>query len=204
MEKDDLTKKMITLYSKIQKHFVDPTFVFPNGGRNYQHVKRCAEALIQARGGVLTKEMMVDYCVFQVYYWRNVKESGINWTVAHSFGKNAIKRFTDKTRGFTYYENLWIRDKHTNRDDLWVWCFGFDKHVYDHIVFMPAEESTKRRLHNSEFGYVICGRSTTLWSPLSPACNECVNMNRCVQRTASLYPELYRIRLESNKKENKS
>ncbi len=49
---------------------------------------------------------------------------------------------------------------------------------------------------STEVGYYICGASTLLWTPFSPACRACIRAALCRKRTEMIYGELYRIRME--------
>ena len=66
------------------------------------------------------------------------------------------------------------------------------------------EETTKRRQHSTEAGYLVCALSTLMWTPFSPSCSKCAKAEPCRRRTQARYPELYRIRCEAwRKKEAK-
>ena len=70
------------------------------------------------------------------------------------------------------------------------------EHPQSKYIYMPSEECTKKRSINTDIGFLICSTSTLMWSPFSPACQICTNVEKCKKETAIKYPELYRIRLE--------
>ena len=59
------------------------------------------------------------------------------------------------------------------------------------------EEVTKRKWHSSDYGYVICGASTQMWTPFSPTCQKCTKASLCRERTEHVLHELYRLRIEA-------
>ena len=73
--------------------------------------------------------------------------------------------------------------------------------LVDYCVFQLHKNRNaqyQRTLAPKTFGTTALQKylSTLMWSPFSPACQICTNVEKCKQETAIKYPELYRIRLE--------
>ena len=73
------------------------------------------------------------------------------------------------------------------------------EHRLAKYIFLQSEELTKKRFLNTETGLMMCVCNTTGWSPLSPTCQVCKNVDECKVYTKKSYPELYRIRIEKTK-----
>lgn len=94
-----------------------------------------------------------------------------------------------------YSEDKWLSEAQLTREYLNS-LVNKREHPQAKYIYMPSEECTKKRGINTDIGFVICSTSTLMWSPFSPACQMCTNVEKCKQETAIKYPELYRIRLE--------
>ena len=99
------------------------------------------------------------------------------------------------SRAKQYMEDQWLSEANLTRAYLNS-LICKKEHPQSKYIYMPSEECTKKRSINTDIGFLICSTSTFMWSPFSPACQICTNVEKCKQETAIKYPELYRIRLE--------
>lgn len=176
-------------------------FRFPRSGNAQRQLEGC-HALLQARCGEVGHERLTDFCISQVYAMSRFGTSyRSRWKVAHSFGERAVGRYLSAGRGMRYREDRWLEGFGLSRAGLLDEMEDRSTHPYARFVYPEYEERTKRRLLSTEAGYTVCALSTLLWTPLSPSCRQCVYAEKCRQRTASRYPELYRLRLETLNKE---
>lgn len=174
-----------------------PEFCFPGGGQSERVLTLCMSAL-EVHYGEVSRERLVDFCVCQGYAMSGYgKEYFCRWKVNHSFGEKAIARFVKGNAGRRYYENGWLKEHGLSRDFLLASIGESKEHPYERFIYPEYEEHTKRRLLSSEAGYWVCGLSTLLWTPFSPACGECAFSLACQRRTQMCLAELYRIRLEA-------
>lgn len=186
-------------FTLLMRRTLWPGFRFPGGGSAERAVKAYAEAL-QCTYGVLSAERIADFCICQAYVISGYgEEYRHRWQPAHSFGTKALERFAAATPARRYYEDRWLHSYDLSREELAAEAER-GEHPLARFVFPAWEEPTKRRLLSTEAGYLICGSSTLLWAPQSPACARCRSSVRCRERTQRLYPELYRLRCEASRK----
>lgn len=176
-------------------------FSFPGGGMAERAVSGCLAALEQ-QYGALSEERLVDFCVCQVYalsgYGPGYRP---RWKVSHSFGKKAISRFGGSHAGCRYYENRWLQENGVSRCVLQAAITGRSTHPFLRFIYPEYEDHTKLRLLSTDAGFAVCGLSTLLWTPFSPACRKCLQSESCRKRTERCFPELYRLRLEAWQRE---
>lgn len=171
-------------------------FNFPGGGLAEKAVKACFASLKKEYGEV-SRERLVDFCVCQGYAMSGYgEEYHRRWKVTHSFGEKAVLRYGGSNKGRVYYENLWLKESGLSREGLAECITDRSLHPFSRFIYPEYEEHTKMRLLSTEAGYVICGLSTLLWTPFSPACLKCRLSGNCRKRTEKNFPELYRIRCE--------
>lgn len=188
--------KFRRLFSYLLRRTLWPEFRFPGGAVAEQAAEACAAAL-QHTYGALSAERMAAFCICQGYAISGYgEEYRHRWRPAHSFGVKARERFDAATPAHRYYEDRWLRGHGLSREGLAA-VVERREHPLQRFLFPAWEEPTKRRLLSTEAGYLVCGSSTLLWSPQSPACAGCLHGERCRERTQRLYPELYRLRCEA-------
>lgn len=172
-------------------------FTFPGGGLAERTVSSCQTALEQQCGEV-SRERLVDFCVCQAYALSGYgTEYRCRWKVAHSFGKKALARFFQSHAGRRYYENRWLEDNGLSRQALLACISDRREHPFERFIYPEYEEHTKLRLLSTKAGYAVCGMSTLLWTPFSPACQKCTRKGACRKRTEKHFPELFRLRLQA-------
>lgn len=199
MEKENLASNLQRLFTLLMRQTLWPGFRFPGGGAAGRALTRCEEALERAHGA-LSAERMADFCICQAYAASGYgEEYRRRWRPAHSFGTKALDRFAATNPARRYYEDRWLYGYGLTREGLADEA-GSGEHPMTRFVCPAWEEQTKRRLLSTEAGYMVCGSSTLLWAPQSPACCKCQSSVRCRERTRRLYPELYRLRCETNRK----
>lgn len=191
MELKRQIKQLKTVYTEIIKRLVDPLFQFSEGGATNKTLANFLGLMVEQFGSV-TESRLVDVCIYIAYIYR---ESQL--PIKSRFGKASLKRFTESKRGQRYYENEWLATKELSRDSLLSLIFTSGEHPMTDYLYMPAEEDRKKRLHNQRSGFLLCQISTTGWSPLSKACQECVFTEDCKKETEKNFPELFRLRLEN-------
>lgn len=193
LKMNNCLRKVFTL---LLRQSVWEDFKFPGGGLSDRILTDCHNTL-EKRTGNLSPERLVDFCVCQVYFVSGCgKEYRQRWKVSHSFGQKAIQRF-DKNTKVRYYENRWLELYGLSRSALIALITDQSIHPFDRFIYPEYEEGTKRRLLSSEAGYAVCAFSTLLWTPFSPCCRACHSKELCRQRTREVFPELYRVRIDS-------
>lgn len=200
-EKKTKDKEMTKVFTFLMKR-VYPGFTFPGGGAAQRTVASCAASLESS--GELSIERLVDFCICQVYAVSYFGEGYRgHWRVSHSFGKRALRRFAQRKREVRYYEDKWLQKNELSREMLCELIRDRSCHPQAKFIYPQYEDRTKKRLLGTVLGYYICGASTLLWTPFSPVCASCPKAIACEQRTRTIYPELYRIRMEEFKASRK-
>ena len=195
MVNEFLIKQTMKVFSQIAANLINPSFRFSNGGATVRVVKQALERLEKKCGG-LSRERIVDYCISAAYVFKN---RGEEWTINQAFGPKSIQKFnTDK--GLKYYEDRWLASANITRGDLISLIADRSNHPQARYIYLPMEEPTKKRMLNSDAGYLICQSSTLGWSPESECCSQCRFAEECKVETSIKYPEIYRLRLENGVK----
>lgn len=199
MERDAWNDNSRRLFTRLVRATLWPDFVFPAGGRAGRVLSVCFDRLAP-----VSAERLADFCICQVHAISGFGgDYRRRWDVSHSFGDKAVNRYLQAGRQSRYYEERWLKRFSLSREELAASVEDRSRHPFARFVYPEYEETTKRRLLSTEAGYAVCGMSTLLWTPFSPACLRCAHADRCRRRTASLYHELYRIRCEAwTRKEN--
>lgn len=192
MATEYLIKQTIKIFTRIAINLINPGFRFPNGGAATHIVTQALERLEKKCGG-LSRERIVDYCVTSAYIF---KDRGTEWKINQVFGPKSTQRF-DTDKGRRYYEDRWLTSANITRADLLSLIEDKSQHPQAKYIYLPMEESTKRRLLNHEAGFLICQSSTLGWSPESECCSECKFTEECKIETNRKFPEIYRLRLEN-------
>lgn len=195
MEKENrLAKQIKTVYTEIVKRLIDPSFVFPEGGKVNRQLSKFIVDFSKLCGGEFNTSRLVDYCVFQCHKNRNAQYQ--RTLAPNTFGSTALQKYLSmSSKSKSFVEDQWLSEVELTRAYLNS-LICKKEHPQAKYIYMPSEEGTKKRSINTEVGFVICSMSTLMWSPFSPACQSCINVDRCKQETALKYPELYRIRIE--------
>lgn len=195
MENEEhLKKKIRTIYTEIMRRLIDHEFAFPVGGKTNIQLSKFIQQFTVFCGGQFNDERLVDYCVFQIHKNRNGKFQ--KSLATNAFGQTAFNKYkTMAGKSKKYVEDKWMAEKQLDRTYL-VRLIADKEHPLAKYVYMPSEESTKRRFVNTETGLVLCGVSTLMWSPFSQTCGMCNNQSECKRITKEKYPELYRLRTE--------
>lgn len=155
-------------------------------------------AALEHQYGELNEERLVDFCICQGYALSGYGvEYHPRWKVSHSFGKKAFSRFLGDHAGCRYYENRWLKENGISRCALQASIADRSSHPFRRFIYPEYEDHTKSRLLSTDAGFAVCGLSTLLWTPFSPACQKCRQGESCRKRTERCFPELYRLRLEA-------
>lgn len=179
------------VFTTIAVKLLNPDFKFSKGGATTRTLASFID-LMEKEFGSLTPGRIVDFCVCAAHAFRNRPK----WTINVIFGKASIKRLKENTQGTRYYEDQWLSSVSLNRQNLVALIADRSVHPYAKFIYVASEEQTKRRMLNSDVGYIICQTSTLRWSPLSKACSECNVVEKCKKELQKRIPELYRIRME--------
>lgn len=197
MENREWNKCCRRVFTLLMKQTGWTDFNFPGGGLAERCISDCFAAL-QARYGDMSRERLVDFCVCQGYALSGYgKEYRHKWKVSHSFGAKAVTRFGSSNAGRHYYEECWLKGYGLSRGELLSCIADRSMHPFYRFIYPEYEEHTKQRLLSTEAGFAVCGLSTLLWTPFSPACRKCKLSEACRKRTEKCFPELYRIRCEA-------
>ena len=185
MEKRERNNKCRRVFTLLMHETGWKDFIFPRGGLSERTVSSCLAVLEQHYGEL--GYALNSYGV--AYHCR--------WKVSHSFGKKAIMRFFESHAGRRYYENRWLKENGVSRCALQASIADRSTHPFQRFIYPEYEDHTKLRLLSTDAGFAVCGLSTLLWTPFSPACRKCQQSESCRQRTERCFPELYRLRLEA-------
>ena len=191
MENDYIIHQTMKIFAEIATKLISPSFKFSKGGEAIRIVSQALERL-EKKYGSLSRERIEDYCVSAAY---SFKDRGERWKINQVFGPKSVEKFgTD--RRVKYYEDRWLASAEITRSHLLSYLADKSKHPHQQYVYMPMEEPTKKRMLNSQAGYIICQSSTLGWSPESESCSRCKFVSKCKIETQKRFPEIYRLRLE--------
>lgn len=197
MENQEWNNKCRRAFTLLMHETGWKNFNFPGGGLSERAVSTCLVVLEQ-QYGELNEERLVDFCVCQGYALSGYgPEYHQRWKVSHSFGRKAISRFFESHAGRRYYENRWLKEYGVSRCALQASIADRSAHPFQRFIYPEYEDHTKLRLLSTDAGFAVCGLSTLLWTPFSPACQKCLQSESCRKRTERCFPELYRLRLEA-------
>ena len=192
MEKEEWIDGCRRVFTRLVRDTLWPDFRFPNGGSIGRRLGCCFDKL--SRNLVISGDRLVDFCVCQVsamYGYDN--RYRFRWNITHSFGDKAIDRYHKYNRRMRVHDDRWLREHGLSRELLISLIKARRNHPLAKFIFPEYEEHTKSRLLSTEAGYIICGTSTLMWTPFSPACTRCGNAWLCQKRTAHVYPELISV-----------
>jgi len=187
------------------KKTVDGRWQFPLGRYSEVLVKEGLLRLDKLFGVGFHHDRIVDFVVYQVYRFRDIIK-GSDWKISWCFSDNAVAKYKaqfidkDGKSGMNYYIDLWLSDNQLSRAKLSRMVEDKKVNPFKKFVYIESEDETKRRFHNTDVGFVLCQQATTGWSPKSPVCRSCVSKEKCLSATKEKYPELTRIRIESDGK----
>ena len=192
---------MRRVFTFLMKETLNPAFVFPGGGIAQKTISTCLDSLERQLSSELGTERITDYCICQVFVVSGFGNDYLRkWNISHSFGQKAINRFLESNSKKKYYEDIWLKKNRMSRNAVLEKFRERKLHPLAKFIFPEYEEATKKRLHNTEAGFCICMLSTLLWTPFSPACNDCFRKKECMEITGMKFPELFRIRMEAYNK----
>lgn len=196
MENEErFAKKIKIVYTEIIKRLIDPSFIFPGGGKVNKQLSLFITKFSHTYGGECSTSRLVDYCVFQIHKNRDAPYQ--RKLAANVFGATAFLKYQSmSSKQKTYMEDQWLAEARLTRAFLNSLVNNKQAHPQAKYIYMPSEEVTKKRCLNTDVGFMICSTATLMWSPFSPACQACQHTDKCRKETELKYPELYRIRLE--------
>lgn len=152
----------------------------------------------------ISDERIVDFVTYQIYRYRDMimmpgKRFGISWVFSLAAVDKYNKQFVIKgaKTGMRYYINEWLEDADLSVDELISMIRPPQEHPMRKYIYQPSEEPTKRRWINTEMGLLLCQKATTGWSPQSSNCSRCIYTEQCIKLSKQKYPELIRLRKES-------
>lgn len=197
----ELIKDITQVFTFLIRQEINRRFTFPKGNLANKTVTACIEFLQDKFTDELSQERIVDYCVCQCYALTRYTEQRLRlWNLSHSFGKKALERFEKSKSGQKYYEDKWLASMKISRLTLLDLIRDRKSHPLLKFVYMEFEDSTKKRLVDTEARLIVCKRSTMLWTPFSPICQECEAGEKCKVILLKTNPELYRLRIEEFEK----
>jgi hypothetical protein len=191
MAEERQIKQVMTVYTEIVTRLVDRTFRFSRGEKAAATLSVFLSEFEKEYGAV-TKERLVDFCIFIAYTYRAREK----WVIQQMFGPDSLKGFRESKQGKTYYEDQWLSEAQLTRGYLYSLIADRKEHPHTKYIYLLSEEGTKKRFLSQEVGYTLCQISTLGWSPVSKTCEQCAFQQECKTETKRKYPELYQIRLE--------
>lgn len=192
-KKEKIKQSAKEVFTFIYKVGASEAFHFP-GNLDSKLMNDFAEELIKREDGIVTIDLIVDYCVHQAYVWRETKRwayFNIGWV----FGKKSIEKYYNAKHGARYFQNSWLAENGMSRVLL--------KHKFSHkktvnplkkYIEVEYEDSTKKKLLNTIGGFALCMSLTTLHTPYSKVCQQCKYAAKCKEILKKQNTELYRLR----------
>ena len=166
------------------------------GGKNINLVNNL---LHEINGGDFSDDDSIDlsivnFCVSNVYWLSNIKNDILNhFRIPHIFGKSAVTRYKEKKTGKNFYERLFLSSIDLTKLELKDFITD-GPHPLAKFIYPLYADRTKKRKINTEVGYYICTKSTTLYAPESKVCQGCIFKDRCNDLLKERTPELHRLR----------
>ena len=194
MDKAEFSKQFEKIYTYTHQTLLESNFRFPQGVANGRaSFNKAIDRIWKLYGDSVGVVWIVDYCLAQLYYYKDSVGQGRKFSLSWSFGAKAVDRYVSEKQGSKYYQNKWLRVKGVVRREL-VKKFTPQAHPLKKYVHLQHEEGAKQRRLNTEVGYHMCGMLTTLYAPLSDACGACLFAEKCKERLKNKNYELYRLR----------
>lgn len=151
--------------------------------------------------GGMSDGRLVDFLVYQIYRFRDlIADKDSRWDMTWCFSENAVRKFKAQfldaggKSGMLYYIDQWLNEGGLSRDRLESMIAVKKEHRLAKLIYIEAEDFTKRRFFGTEMGFAMCIKSTTGWTPKSQVCASCVSASKCMEITEKKYPELVRLR----------
>ena len=155
----------------------------------------------------MSDSRIVDFVVYQIYRYRDViPNQGFGWSWFWCFTNNAVAKYKAQfiddggKTGINYYIDRWLESGGLSRANLLDIISHRDEESLAFYVDNPADEQIKVKWLNTPYGLVNCIKFTSGWSPKSQSCQQCQYEKDCVFYTQKKYPEIYRLRKESENK----
>lgn len=185
-------KKCIIIYQAITKKAYNNQKSFPGGGKDMRMMENFVNLLSKEYGNV-SNERIVDYCVSLLHYRQDTPRT---LTINLVFGKASIDKYKRFNKGKRFFEDKWLQEYGLERTQLLKLIKERTKHSLSKYIYIEAEDVTKSRSVKLWLGPSFCERTTTLFTPFSPICQDCKMKEECIENTKRLFPELYRIRMD--------
>ena len=202
MEKKEWIEGCKRVLTKLVKDTLWEDFRFPEGGSVDRQLESCFDKLSLSL--CISYNRLVDFCVCQVSSMSDYdRKYRFRWNITHSFGDKAISRYMNYSTRMRAHDDKWLSSFGASRSKYVSMIEDCSKHPLAIFIYPEYEEHTKRRWMSNELGYLICGTSTLMWTPFSLVCQKCTNAPLCEKRTAHVHHELYRIRCEAWRKQQK-
>lgn len=195
MNKDEIKKKAEEVFTFLYTKGVTSSFRFPKG-YGASILDTFADKLLEKESGIVGSGIIVDFCIHQVYLWRDHKRWK-HFNITWAFGQKGIDRFYTSKSGVRYYQDEWLDWNEWTRESLKAQFTTFKVHPLVNKIYIEAEDTTKLRHLNTEAGMGLCFIMTSLFSPKSPACQKCDYKNKCESLLRKTNPELHRLRLQN-------
>lgn len=196
MEKKEWIEGCEKVFTRLANVTVWDDFKFPKGGQVTRVLGECFDTL--SKEYMISYDRLVDFCICQVSaisrYDKNYRKK---WKITHSFGAKAICRYRQYNKQRRYYDSEWLAKHKLSKGVLVSLIRDRSQHPLQRYIYPEYEEVTKRKWHSSDYGYIICGVSTQMWTPFSPTCQKCTKALLCQERTQHVLHELYRLRIEA-------
>ena len=196
MEKKEWIEGCTRVLTRLANVTVWDNFKFPKGGQVARVLGECYDAL--SKEYRIGYDRLVDFCICQVSAISRYRDSYRGrWNITHSFGAKAQCRYRQYNKSHRYSDTQWLARHKLSKESLVSLIRDRSHHPLERYIYPQYEEVTKRKWHSSDYGYVICGASTQMWTPFSPTCQKCTKASLCRERTEHVLHELYRLRIEA-------
>lgn len=205
MELEEKAQKTIKMLTVLMRNRIDEKWRFPLNRYSEILVREGLEKLEQLFGKGFSNDRIVDYIVYQIYRYRDLINNS-SWQISWCFSQNAVNKYKGQfidaggKSGMNYYIDLWLNEGGISRESLSAILKDRSKNPLKKFIYIESENDVKLRWHNTQAGFFLCQQATTGWSPKAPPCQTCNYKEDCMESTALKYPEIMRLRLESDGK----
>lgn len=144
----------------------------------------------------ITDTKIIDYCAYNVGRISRMSDDILTFFKYNQiFGNKSVIMYKDSSAP-TYFGDEFLSSINSSRRELHNLIVDRDKHPLSKYIYVKYEDKIKQRFHNTNAGFILCKRNTTLWCKDSPVCNECIFIKECKDLLRKRNMELLRLREE--------
>lgn len=148
-------------------------------------------------GSIISEIKIADFCIYNVSRLYKMNKDTLSYFKYNQIlGDRSFEMYSQSPSGAKYFGDEFLYAIGTGRREVVFFITDKDKHPLRKYIYIPHEESVKRRFHNQPSGFILCKRGTTLWSAQSSSCSDCIYSEKCKDVLKERNSELHRLRTE--------